>query len=83
MLPLATMASLPLAVRSKLQLCNKHYKMKFILLKTKKKMVTQYTNQMLSIILYSTLVNFYALVILYGELLLKKAAIYVVNKKLV
>jgi hypothetical protein len=27
---IATMASLPLAVRSKLQICNKHYKMKFI-----------------------------------------------------
>jgi hypothetical protein len=43
----------------------------------KKKMFTQYTKQLLSIILCSTLVNFYLLVILYGGLLLKKAAIYV------
>jgi hypothetical protein len=41
---------------------------------------TQYTHQLLSIILCSTLVNFYILVILYGELLLKKAAIYGVKK---
>jgi hypothetical protein len=38
------------------------------------------TNRLLSIILYSTLVNFYLLVILYGELLLNKAAIYGVKK---
>jgi hypothetical protein len=43
-------------------------------------MFTQYTNQLLSIILCSTLVNFYLLVILYGELLLNKAAICVVEQ---
>jgi hypothetical protein len=45
-------------------------------------MFTQYTNQLLSIIICLTLVNFYLQVILYGELLLKKAAIYVVKKRL-
>jgi hypothetical protein len=52
-----------------------------IFLQVQKKMFTQYTNQLMSIILWSTLVNFYLLVILYGELLLKKAAIYVVKAK--
>jgi hypothetical protein len=39
-----------------------------------KKMFTEYTNQLMSIILCSTLVIFY-LVVLYGEFLLKKAAV--------
>jgi hypothetical protein len=43
----------------------------------KKKMFSQYTHQLLSIILCSTLVNFYLLVI---ELLLNKTAIYGVEK---
>jgi hypothetical protein len=43
-------------------------------------MFTQYTKQLLSILFCSTLVNFYLLVILHGELLLKKAATYVVKK---
>jgi hypothetical protein len=38
-------------------------------------MFTQYTHELLSIILCSTLVNFYLLVIWYGELLFKKADI--------
>jgi hypothetical protein len=46
-----------------------------------KKKFTQYTHQLLLIILFSTLVNFYLLVILYEELLLKKAAIYGVKKR--
>jgi hypothetical protein len=46
----------------------------------KKKIFTQYTHQLLSIILFSTLLNFYLLIILYGELLLNKVAIYGVKK---
>jgi hypothetical protein len=42
----------------------------------KKKIRTQYTYQLLSIVLCSTWVNSYLLVILYGELLLNKIAIY-------
>jgi hypothetical protein len=43
----------------------------------KKKMFIQHPNKLLSIILCSTLVNLYLLVILYGELLLKREAIWV------
>jgi hypothetical protein len=42
----------------------------------KKKIRTQYTYQLLSIVLCSTWVNSYLLVILYGELLLNKIVIY-------
>jgi hypothetical protein len=43
-------------------------------------MFTQHTHQLLTIKLCSILLNFYLLVILYGELLLNKAAIYGVKK---